>query len=72
MPFSIVNSITAWFLKKRIHQIKLFKKHPIEVQNEVLMNLINCAKNTEIGKKYGFETIDDHKTFSSKVPVSTY
>ena len=72
MPFSIVNSITAWFLKKRIHQIKLFKKHPIEVQNEVLMNLINCAKNTEIGKKYGFETIDDYETFSNKVPVSTY
>jgi len=72
MPFSIVNSITAWFLKKRIHQIKLFKKHPIEVQNEVLTNLINCAKNTEIGKKYGFETIDDYETFSNKVPVSTY
>lgn len=72
MPFSIVNSITAWFLKKRIHQIKLFKKHPIEVQNEVLMNLIKSAKNTEIGKKYGFETIDDYETFSNKVPVSTY
>ena len=72
MPFSIVNSITAWFLKKRIHQIKLFKKHPIEVQNEVFMNLIKCAKNTEIGKKYGFETIDDYETFSNKVPVSTY
>ena len=72
MPFSIINSITAWFLKKRIHQIKLFKKHPIEVQNEVLMNLIKCAKNTEIGKKYGFETIDDYETFSNNVPVSTY
>jgi hypothetical protein len=36
------------------------------------MNLIKCAKNTEIGKKYGFETIDDYETFSSKVPVSTY
>ena len=72
MPFSIVNSITAWFLKKRIHQIELFKKYPNEVQNDVLINLIKCAKNTEIGKKYGFETIDDYETFSNKVPVSTY
>ena len=47
MPFSIINTITSWFLKKRIHQIELFKKYPIEVQNEVLMSLIKNAENTE-------------------------
>ena len=50
MPFSIINTITSWFLKKRIHQIELFKKYPIEVQNEVLMSLIKNAENTEFGK----------------------
>ena len=54
MPFSIINTITSWFLKKRIHQIELFKKYPIEVQNEVLMSLIKNAENTELGKKYHF------------------
>ena len=57
MPFSIINTITSWFLKKRIHQIELFKKYPIEVQNEVLMSLIKNAENTELGKKYHFNNI---------------
>ena len=32
MPFSIINTITSWFLKKRIHQIELFKKYPIPLE----------------------------------------
>ncbi len=72
MPFSIINTITSWFLKKRIHQIELFKKYPIEVQNEVLMSLIKNAENTEFGKKYDFNNIRDYKTFSKNIPVSNY
>ena len=47
----------SWFLKKRIHQIDLFKKYPVEVQNETLSHLLNSAQNTEFGKKYDFKTI---------------
>ena len=72
MPFSIINTITSWFLKKRIHQIELFKKYPIEVQNEVLISLIKNAENTEFGKKYDFNNIRDYKTFSKNIPVSNY
>ena len=72
MPFSIINTITSWFLKKRIHQIELFKKYPIEVQNEVLMSLIKSAENTEFGKKYHFNNIRDYKTFSKNIPISNY
>ena len=45
MPFSFLNTVMSWFLKKRIHQIELFMKYPIEVQNETLINLLNTAKN---------------------------
>ena len=72
MLFSIINTITSWFLKKRIHQIELFKKYPIEVQNEVLLSLIKKAENTEIGKNYDFKSIKDYKSFSKKVPVTSY
>ena len=44
MPFPLFNSIASWFLKKRIHQIELFLKYPVEVQQEVLMDLITFAK----------------------------
>ena len=69
-PF--INSVTSWFLKKRIHQIELFLKYPNEVQSELLLKLLNSAKNTSIGKHYGFESIKSYKDYSERVPVSTY
>lgn len=72
MPIPIVNSIASWFLKKRFHQIELFLKYPNEVQLELLHILIKTAKNTEVGKKYDFETIPNYKTFTERVPITTY
>ena len=72
MPIPLVNSIASWFLKKRFHQIELFLKYPCEVQNELLFNLIDTAKDTQIGKKYDFTSISNYKTFTERVPVTTY
>ena len=72
MPIPIVNSIASWFLKKRFHQIDLFLKYPNEVQTELLNNLIVKAKDTEIGKRYNFESITNYETFANRVPISTY
>ncbi|MEY8847918.1 GH3 auxin-responsive promoter family protein [Psychroserpens sp. XS_ASV72] len=72
MPIPLVNSIASWFLKKRFHQIELFLKYPNEVQNELLFHLLNKAKDTEFGKKYDFDSIKNYKTFSERIPVSTY
>ena len=72
MVFSFLNTVMSWFLKKRIHQIDLFKKYPIEVQNENLLSIIKSAKNTEFGKNYEFSTIDNYQTFASRVPLTNY
>ncbi|NNK73279.1 MAG: GH3 auxin-responsive promoter family protein, partial [Flavobacteriaceae bacterium] len=72
MPIPLVNSIASWFLKKRFHQIELFLKYPHEVQNELLLDLIDEARDTEIGKRYDFGSIKDYTTFSERVPISTY
>jgi hypothetical protein len=72
MPIPIVNSIAAWFLKKRFHQIELFLKYPNEVQNELLLQLVFMAKDTEIGKRYEFSSIKDYKTFAERLPISNY
>ncbi len=72
MPIPIVNSIASWFLKKRFHQIELFLKYPNEVQNELLLTLIDIAKDTEIGKKYDFASIKNYRMFSERVPVKNY
>ena len=52
MSFSFLNTVMSWFLKKRIHEIELFKKYPIEVQNETLSNLLKSTQKTEFGNKY--------------------
>ena len=72
MPIPILNSIASWFLKKRIHQIDLFIKYPIDVQEELLKNLIQKARSTEIGMQYGFESIRTYQEFADRVPVTTY
>ncbi|ESU29470.1 GH3 auxin-responsive promoter [Flavobacterium limnosediminis JC2902] len=72
MPLTIINSIATWILKKRIHQMELFLKYPNEVQEELLFNLIRSAEGTVLGRKYEFSTIKSYKTFSERLPVSTY
>ncbi len=72
MPFPIINSIASWVLKQRIHQIELFLKYPNEVQDELLINLVRLSEDTIIGKQYDFESIRNYKTFTERVPVSTY
>ena len=72
MPFSFINTVASWMLKKRIHQIELFEKYPLDVQNEELKKLIQISKNTEFGKQYEFSSIDNYKTFSERIPSFTY
>jgi hypothetical protein len=72
MPLPIVNSIASWFLKKRIHQIDLFLKYPVDVQDELLKGLIYKAKSTEIGNQYDFRSINNYQDFAERVPVTCY
>jgi len=68
----VINSIINWVNFKRIYQIELFKKHPHEVQREVLFDLLNKASNTEFGLKYNFKTIHSENDFSERIPIQTY
>jgi hypothetical protein len=72
MPISLINSFASWVLKQRIHQIELFLKYPNEVQEELLMNLIQSAKNTALGRQYDYASIQSYATFAERIPISTY
>lgn len=72
MPIPLIHSIASWFLKKRVHQMELFLKYPNEVQNELLLKLIDKAKNTEIGELYDFKNISSYAQFAARVPITTY
>ncbi|SFT37338.1 GH3 auxin-responsive promoter [Lishizhenia tianjinensis] len=69
MPF---NSIFSWLMKKRIHQIDLFRKYPDEVQEELFHRNIEAGRATRFGKEMGFEHIEEYKDFNEKVPLMDY
>ncbi|MCB9361457.1 MAG: GH3 auxin-responsive promoter family protein [Flavobacteriales bacterium] len=68
----IINSVFSWIIKQRIHQMELFIKYPAEVQNELLLELIKTAKNTEWGKKHNYSNIRSYNEFKKNVPLQDY
>jgi hypothetical protein len=69
MPF---NSIFGWLIKKRIHQIDLFKKHPEEVQQECFQQLLENGVTTDFGRKHNFANIQSLADFQRNVPLHDY
>ncbi len=59
-------------MKKRIHQIELFIKYPINVQLDWFTRLIDTAKNTEWGIRYDFKSIRTVEEFKSRIPIQNY
>lgn len=68
----IINSILTWVMKKRIHQMELFMKYPQDVQDELLSRLLQMARPTEFGRKYGFDEMVNYDDFVRQVPVHSY
>ncbi len=69
MPF---NTVLSWFMKKRVHQIDLFRKYPLEVQNEWFHRLIQEGAETSFGKEHGFDAIQTIEQYKSRVPIRNY
>ncbi|MCD6366036.1 MAG: GH3 auxin-responsive promoter family protein [Bacteroidales bacterium] len=68
----LFSSLYSWLSIKRMKQIELMREYPFEFQREVFFNLIDKAKDTEFGKKYGFGDIEKVSQFQERVPVRTY
>jgi len=69
---AIINSIFGWLNIKRMSQIDLFRKYPVDVQMETLQKLLRKAKETEYGKKYNFDSVNSVADFQSRVPLQDY
>lgn len=69
---SFINAIASWYLKKRIYQIELFMRHPVETQMEIFYRLVQTAADTHFGKQHGFASIASIADYQQRVPVVTY
>lgn len=72
MQIPLFHTVVAWILKKRKYQIDMFLDFPEDTQKEVLFHLLSTAKDTQIGRKYHFESIKNYKTFNERVPIQQY
>lgn len=59
-------------MKKRMHQIELFIKYPVDVQYEWMLSLLNSGSNTEYGKTHKFSEIKNYNQFKEQIPISDY
>ncbi len=60
------------FLAHRREAIDFFMRHPQEVQQRQLEQLLRQAQQTAFGLEYGFGTIRQYDQFVSRVPVNDY
>ncbi|WP_185872695.1 GH3 auxin-responsive promoter family protein [Blattabacterium cuenoti] len=64
--------LISFFIKKRIQNIELTLKYPIDIQHRLLKKLIFFSKRTEFGKKYKFHDIKNYQQFYNRIPLSKY
>ncbi|MBR6368929.1 MAG: GH3 auxin-responsive promoter family protein [Bacteroidaceae bacterium] len=60
------------FFIPRQRALEKLDKHSIELQNHVIQYLIKRGADTEWGKKYNFDKINNYEDFSRQVPVTNY
>ncbi|MCK9254168.1 MAG: GH3 auxin-responsive promoter family protein [Bacteroidales bacterium] len=69
---SLINSIVSLINYSRLTEIDYFRKHPFEVQENVLKSLLENGVFTEIGKKHNLNEIKSGIDFSNKMPLHDY
>lgn len=68
----LITSIVNWLNFKRVTQIDFFRKYPDQVQQECFTNLIVRSIDTEWGKKFHYDQINNVADFQAQVPLQSY
>ena len=68
----IINSIGGLVMKSRIEDLENTVNNPYETQQEVLTQLLETARDTSYGKKYGFGSIKNYEQFKRSIPLNDY
>jgi hypothetical protein len=68
----LVNEVMKVTLKMQLQRVERYMQDPGAAQEEWFENLLFAARNTEIGRQYGFEDIKNPAQFAERVPVHDY
>lgn len=69
---AIIDVISKTFFKLRLNKIQSWIDASPQRQTELLLQILDTAKETEWGRRFVYTTISSHKDFSSQVPISSY
>ncbi|WP_185882355.1 GH3 auxin-responsive promoter family protein [Blattabacterium cuenoti] len=64
--------LISFFIKKRIQDLELTLKYPIDIQHRLLKQLLFFSRNTEFGTKYKFHDIQKYQQFYNRIPLCKY
>jgi len=67
-----ISSTITWWLRRRIGQIDFVRCNPVEAQLAQWKMLMENARNTEWGRKYGYQKFESIRHFQETVPTSSY
>ena len=59
------------YFKQRVKAIAHYDDAE-KIQKRVLHRLVKCAKDTEWGRTYGYDKVENYEDFAIQVPVNTY
>jgi GH3 auxin-responsive promoter len=66
------NTLFRWFISTHYKSVERYLKYPHDTQRQVFRELIDGAKHTVWGEKYGFSNIQTIADFKKNVPISEY
>lgn len=68
----IFNKLVKVYLDHRYKQIDYFMKHPLEIQERVLHDIIEKGRHTAYGKEFGLADVKGHHGFTKYIPINDY
>ena len=68
----LVNKLVKTYLEFRYRKITDFLSDPVRTQQDVLMDLLFRARDTEWGRRYRFDELADYRNFANRLPIQDY
>jgi len=67
-----ITRLLSRLFDSRLKAIDLYSNDAGGIQERVLLHLLRCAKDTEWGRKYDFQTVRSYRDFKERLPIQTY
>lgn len=68
----LVNTLGSWYFKSRYKNIAKALANYSEIQSQTLMELVEMAQDTELGREFNFASIKNYGDFKANVPIMGY